>query len=656
MNHINVVLQSLYPLFPLRAAVFQSSTDYHRSSPISSSTDPLELVFAKIYYDSENEKGATDSSIYFKDSYLITEGSIGGGTPLSISSVIVDLNTPTSPYLSATSNALDYSPPSTSPSTPNYSAIPNEPIKFFHWLTRELFKDSKYRDLMQLELTTIHQSENDEKSVDNYFDIFVIPVEETLSSLSIPQSRTYSIQSYLDEFFASRAETFSVTIDGVRQDKSREIFKELINSPEILPFLITESGIAIDPLVTLPNENSYILVSVIYKDQNEYSAAYRSTDDSWIRLHDDEASQDISFDSFSQSVHMAFYMNSLCTESTAEPSHDLIMESLTRNIRHSITKTIKRQISNSPPIKSTGIPLKSKRMSNVHLNSLEQIAQTDTLEARGTSPRSKANQFVTLPTLPYKNSPSDDAEIAQQLKSILIPEDLSHVQMNLVTTGSFNQNDFIEDVHPKRSTVKGPTKKYNFEPEDEVDSSEFIDDDKMSTGKVDKIEDDLELDYFEEVQRKGPSIWEANYLNASSMKQFVHEHPEQKRSKKPASLMDFEIEFNPGNQRKDPFHDGSTVIDEEVFKRTARAKISKSRGNLNNIFEDPIDLKPLSLKTLSSKPPSVQSVLSSGLFYRARTSLTAGLPASKDEKKIASSSSNSDGSSKFNIKNTYSKL
>ena len=115
MNHINVVLQSLYPLFPLRAAVFPSSTDYHRSSPISSSTDPLELVFAKIYYDSENEKGATDSSIYFKDSYLITEGSIGGGTPLSISSVIVDLNTPTSPYLSATSNALDYSPPSTSP-------------------------------------------------------------------------------------------------------------------------------------------------------------------------------------------------------------------------------------------------------------------------------------------------------------------------------------------------------------------------------------------------------------------------------------------------------------------------------------------------------------------------------------------------------------
>lgn len=639
MNHVNVVLQSLYSLWSLRAAVFDSS-----------SSNCLELIFAKIYYDLENEKGATESSIYFNDSYLSTEGS--PSSHHHTTGALADItSTDSVPIISPALTAKN----------------PNEPVKFFHWLSRQLFKDPKYRELMQWQLTTIRQGEHEEKLIEDNYDIFAI---EPFSSST---SADNSIQSHLDELFARKIEIFSVTIDGVRQEKTREIFKEFTNLPEILTFLITEREIRLDTSITLPNGNFYKLTSVIYKEQDsgDYSVALRHSDGYWIRLQDDEAIQEVSFDTFSHIAHMAFYTYSTCSfaspclESlTPKPSQQLIMECLTKNYRHSISKAVKRQLTNthssSPTLtrQSSGtapLPSKSKQMTSAYLSLSGQLAYLANFETDIFPSRSDSAKMLTLPTLPIKHSLSDDADIAQQLNCILVPEDLSHIQMNLVTTGPFNNIEAAtgEQVRSDRKAAAAAVES-GIDPADERESSDdFVGDDfnlfkkKISPPKRVESEDgDFELDYFEEVPRKGSSVWNTYYLNISPLRQ--QKQPDQKRRNCFSGLMDFGTEFNREKERsKAP--SAAALTDLEMFKQAASAKITKTLSNGNEQLED---TAAHYIPQSSSKTPSAAP--SNGLFFRSRsTAAVLPLSSSQDGSEMEKMVPNH---GELKIKSTYSRL
>lgn len=661
MNHVNVVLQSLYPLSPLRAAVFRASPDYRESpSPfffsteafeVSSSNDPLELIFAKIYYDLENDKGATESSIYFADNYLINEASPStDGTPISISSSSGDVDTPTK-------STTDTSTPRITPDEIKAPvSLSSKPVEFFHWLTKELFKDPKYCKLMQWELTTISKGDAGENSFQDYFDIFSIPLTEILSIFSPKPksiSKPLSLQSYLDNFFSHKLETFSATIEGIRQSKSRETFKEFANSPEILSFLISESSseIYVNPFIELLNGLSYKLTSVIYKEGDEYSVALRQfyfendetvykEEGSWIRLHDDEPIREISFDEFSNSIHMAFYMNSECDDlyssNHLKPSQKIILDCLTKNYKHVISNTIKRQKNNrsnassspSPSKQSGAVPSKTKQMSNSMFNLSGQVATF--VGDKNINPN-QSFSHLTLPALPIKNSPADQAEIEAQLKTILVPNDLSHIKMNLITVGSFNdeeQNEQDDNVTPKISVTinedSDSDKDYMIQRPIE-DDFDFLNK-KMNLREGDEPE---EFDYFNEVQRKTSSTWETFYLNSSPIPNYHQEEHSDKTSPKPSGLFsglrDLEIEFGMG-KKKSKDQNSYARIDSDPFHKFIDAKLTKSRQNPNyeGIAFD---------SNLSSKKSSIRSILSEGLFYKPKTSIISKNDVSDGDKK-----------------------
>ena len=195
----------------------------------------------------------------------------------------------------------------------------NEPIKFFRWLTRELFKDSKYRELMQWELTTVRRAENDEKTINDYVDIFPSHLLKLFHLCPLDPARFKCI--WMNSLLVNPKQ-FQLLIDGARQEKRTKLSNNSLILPSILSFLITEAAIRLDRSITLPNGISYKLATVIYKESSgEYSVAYRNSDDSWIRLHDDEPVQQVNLESIN--AHMAFYMNGQCDNELASSLNHL---------------------------------------------------------------------------------------------------------------------------------------------------------------------------------------------------------------------------------------------------------------------------------------------------------------------------------------------
>ena len=563
MNHVNVLLQSLYNACPLRNAVFEKPKSSEEISESFLIKNPIELIFAKIHYDMENGGDATEASIYFKNSYLKT--------------VVSD---------------------------------DKKPIDFYSWITRDLFESPKFRKLLQWDFLTV------KRTIQTGSEVFI---EEQSDVLTIETGEFQSIQKYLDDLFERKYENIIVTVDGESCEKTVEIFKELTNTPTIATFLIekNENDIKIEDKISLFDEKEFNLDAVIIFDPQEskYSTLVKGTDSFWYRIQDDsfvtKITQETVLISASKFGYMLFYIDANCGSASCspKPSQQLIIESLTKNTIHTISKTIQKQ-SNSPPLKPLALPTKSKNMLNNQLSYPFGEASPSTL---------RSASILSLPAFPLTKTPPP-VELAQ-LEAILVPADLSNVKMNLVTTGSFHQSESIDTQN-----------------EESVGIEEI---EKGNIKRTNSFNDigDFELEYFEEVPKKSETVWSQHYLNQTPTKT---EH----RRDLFAGLLDFELEFHethaaPTANYQVKFDEKDAEEEAELFIQASLAKIRKSRsGN-----EESKTLNTKNQQKKSAKIQKAHSILSSGLFYRATKSSILPLTTSSDK---LTTSKSADQEEKYN--------
>lgn len=565
MNHINVVLQSLYNACPLREAVFEKSV-HQDTLELSAAFNSLQLIFAKMHYDMENRGEATQASIYFKDDYLRT-------APTTV-----------------------------------------DPNHFYTWITGNLAEISdKYRKLLQWELFDVKRTVETGSEVVMEEQFNILPVDFTSQSL----------QSYLDELFQRKREEITVTLDGEGLKRTIETFKELSSSPTIATFLInprtSEEELKIEESVFLHGDKEYKLNSVIIYDPQEmkYSTCLRDAKHSWYRLEDDSftpVSLESVLISASKFAVMLFYIESRSMDnSSPKPSQQLIVESLTKDTMHNISKTIQRQTSNSPPSKPLlSLPSKSKNMSLRGNSAVFLYGDSSPSTLRSTSTP------LSLPTLPLTKTPPPD-EFLTQLESILVPADLSRVKMNLITTET---QQVLSSTEASSKLVTKATKDDKRE-EAKPRASSFDEVGLFATTKKElSDDDDLELDYFEEVnqqQRPKPkSIWSQHYLPSEDS----HEKLVEKgRAELFSGLLDFEIDFHDTPHAK-------SFDDQEHFKANFETEeeadllLQASLAQVRKTREEGGDLSSTKKHTKkSAKIQKAQSIISSGLFYRSKAVL-----------------------------------
>ena len=519
LNPLNVILQSLYHLCPLRDAVFRKFQFPSQS--------PLELIFAKIHYDFEGRNGgSTDASVYFNDSFL---------------------------------------------SEPLYDH--GDPNLFFYWIFKGLIELEEFRKMIQWELLSIKRtiSTNSEVSIEDHYEIITVN--------RINTKTTTSLQSYVrEELFASKSEQVTITSNGIATEKTIENYVELVNEPTIAAFKLPrsiDSGeefefpllFTVEPVLTLPSGKIYNLAVVILynpEDLTTFSTCLKGNQSSiqgspdwWYRLQDDsiqKVSQEQVLDSASKFGYMAFYLESSeVTDSnfcdSPKPSQQLIMECLTKNTMHSISKTIKRQTSttNSPPaiLRPTNIPIKSKSVSfgtQMDDSSLNLNVDGDDSPA----------PISSLPTWPSK-SPSP-IEMSQ-LQHILVPEDLSNAKMRLITSGSFSQ---LVDLDDKPSGI----------------------------GNLEISNQDMELDYFEESEPQTKSIWKSAYLGDLGENP-LKVQPQPQKAHLLSEFWDFEADW-PDQEHSPAAHqefDSKMVEDvaAELFLKASLARIRKTKTTSNPV-------------------------------------------------------------------------
>lgn len=582
MNHMNVLLQSLYNSCPLRNAIFGNDHQPEDQQIDFDSSNSLKLIFAKMHYDIENHRNPTltDASIYFKDSYLkAVEG--------------------------------------------------NDPINFYSWITRELFEFPKYRKLLQWDILTT------KKTSENESEVFI---EDQFDVLSI-QPRTFqSIQSFLDDFFETKIEEVVVTSDGESHEKSLIIIKEFVNSPSIATFLIdrqNEFDFNVEETIRLSligGEKKYKLNSLILFDDDgddadgdngdgdKYSVCLKASDSFWYKIQDDsyaKISQELLISLASKFGYMLFYLDTEFEASSCspKPSQELIMDSLTKNTIHTISKTVQKQ-SNSPSLRPLSLSIKTKDMSANQLTfSSPNAASPSILDS--------PSLLLNLSNFPLMKTPSI-VELAQ-LEAILVPADLSNVKMNLIKT------DQSEPV------AKGSSESIVVEEEEEgeEENRNSFEDFGVFAGNLKADQDEIELDYFKEIDlpqhksRSSSDIWSQRYLKQN----YPASHKSEHRRDLFAGLLDFEMNFHESQatsvSRSLNSHGKGEDEDEEeeLFMKATLAKIHKSRGDEGKVEE--LSGKQMKLKKKNKKSASKiqqdRSMVSDGLFNRPQKSTTIPL-------------------------------
>lgn len=507
LNHMNALLQSLYHLCPLRHAVFESTRN---SEPISDSslTNPLDLVFAKMHYSLQNREEITDASIYFK-------------------------------YLT------------------------NTPNEFYSLITRDLFESAvNYRSLLQWDVLTVQRTPETDSEV---------TIAEQFHALPIDSNSFASVQCFLDDFFKIKTEQVFVNVNGENRHKTLQVLKQLSFKPTIATFLLSkhERDFIIEELIYVYDEEEvFNLSSVIlfYPHEERFSACLKGKDSFWYMIQDDSVvriSTELALINASAFGYMLFYINgeaeadeSLCS---TKPNHQLIVESLTKNNIHAISRTVqKQQNSNSPPVKPANVSIKSKNMSNGQLNQVF-LASPSSPSVR--FPISSRYSPLTM------TQPRVEMEL---LNEILVPADLSRVKMNLLT----------KELSPIESI--------------EIREEEQINDFDLFTSLQ---TNDVELEYFENI-------------HVPAHKSRSNEQPAQKQSHQErrqrsdtfAGLMDFdEVQ--------------SVAEDEdETVLQTTMASVCKTRI-------DDESGKPASFRLQYKK--QAQSTLATGLLYRTAKAVYA---------------------------------
>jgi hypothetical protein len=587
MNHLNVLLQSLYTSCPLRNAVFSSEAvtlkdeDYH---PVTTSTssNPLELIFAKMHYDIENrvDVKVTEASIYFNDSYLKS------------------------------------------------SVTSDDPIEFYSWLTMELFQNQKYRKLLEFGVSTLKQSSEMESKV---------LIEDQFNFLSIESQNFKSIQNYLTDLFSTKIEEVFVTLDGESQAKTLQISKDLFNSPTIATFLIKRGfeDFSVDETIHLKRKE-YKLNSFIILEDDKYSVCLKGVKDSlWYKIQDDSFAridqESIVINLASKFGYILFYidMEYESFNCSPKPSQELIMNSLTKNMIHGISKTVLKQ-SNSPQLKQQSLPIKTKNMPSNEL-------AYSTIKSY-TSPLSPSSH-LNLHDLSLKKDPST-FEFAN-LDKILVRADLSDVKVNLLKT---DQTEIIE---------KETSKSVQDSDEQKDNCDHFDGDFGLFNESLKGHQDDAELDYFKDydTHQHKPSrsmgVWSQHYLKKSSASP-PPSSPDESSRDHFADLLEFEKKFHKSHisaaatadnanhhlyERTYTEKDG----DEEMLMKATLAKIRKFRSDVvksEDYFDSSLNKQMSTRKQHKKSPSKIQesrSMLSNGLFNRPQKEI---MPSTAHSEKV----------------------
>jgi hypothetical protein len=215
MNHVNVVLQSIYNLVPLRHKLYHDF-DSEAASTINI-ISPLRLVLAKMWHDSTSEDEATDASIYLKDSY-------------------------------------------------GKDNIVWDPFLFYSWFADVMATHEKFNGMLQWKWTKVIRSEMDESE---------ISTEAHANSLRIDTEEFKSVNEFCSTFFsASSSKTTSRSLNSLPQiasfllplnrvDSTFKVEKELhIGTQQftLKSAIIKESGSSFDCFV-LSNKEDWIRVT-----------------------------------------------------------------------------------------------------------------------------------------------------------------------------------------------------------------------------------------------------------------------------------------------------------------------------------------------------------------------------------------------------------
>lgn len=613
LNHLNVVLQSLYYLCPLRAAVFKKSS--FNSVPLDSAAsslknNALELIFAKMHYDYENRSGPTDASIYFKDPTF---------------------------YVSA------------------------NPDRFYYLLTTNLVESEPIRNLIQWTFLT------KKRTIETGKEVFFEDTYEIIT-VNLGTEKT-SLQAYFDEeFLVPSVDPINAVIFGDSVEISMENQIEIIHAPVIAAFSLprtldswpeTPTIFNVEPVFTLANHKFYNLMAVILYDpiEDKFSVCLKTktanTEESWwYRLQDDSiqrVSQESVLVSVSKFGYMVFYQEagsiaSFCD--SPKPSQQLIMECLTKNTLHAISKTVKKKNSSSSPasgLKTSSAAQMYQKSKNMPHS--DYFAFSSSLSGGysnspyGSTIRSSTSQ-MTLPSLPSKTPPPIELE---QLKSILVPVDLSDTKLRLITTGSFSQGDDSIAVKP---ASKATSRKSSYDDDDDGfldDYSGFVtQESRQSSDSEEQQNVELELEYFDENPRKSGLLKDSALLK---------DKIPLTRGAAFADLIDFDFKIDEPNPltSHDEFISHKLPEDDaaEMFLKASLSHIRKSRfKDLNEEFGSfAIELKPIqskrrekskkASKSSAKVMKSAHSILSHGLFYRSTKTV---LPVSSSEEDSSSKS------------------
>ena len=379
MDHINVVLQCLYNACPIRTAVFQN---YDRKAmPESSGTaisSPLELIFAKMYYDIENNR-ETMATIYFKESFL-------------------------------------------------ESTTTTDPSEFYTWITSYLFESLNYRNLLQLRIERSEKSSNGAIRSE-------VSTEETCSIFTIQHSA--SVQAFLKDLFSEKIEETFVSSDEESYEKI--ISTRLTNLPDIATFLIQRDDeneyFMVEDMIQI--EKNYKLNSFVMLEEGKYSACVRGNDSNWYKIQDNSFSkiedQERVINLASRFGYILFYINDTVTISTCSPKpcQELILKTYTKEMTYGFSKSARKQ-SNSPQLKSSNSP-PSKIKSMASCESTYSPSSCKTI----VSPQ-RSNSQLSLKDLPSRKTPSPNTWA--YLDTFLIRRDLSDVKMNLLKIGQVESN------------------------------------------------------------------------------------------------------------------------------------------------------------------------------------------------------------------------
>lgn len=607
LNHLNVILQSLYHLCPLRKAIFNPTVSFDTATL---KQNPLELIFAKMHYDYENRNGPTDASIYFKDSYL--------------------------------KNPLHES---------------TDPYRFFSWIFEDSFGFDSIRNLIQWELLTVKRKVEigSEVTVSEYTEIIKID----------PLTDTNSLQSYFAKTnFEHKFELVSVVSEEKFIERTVESRTEIVREPVIAAFQLPRSLdswpespriFTVEPELTLPNGKNYNLVAVILYDpqQLKFSVCLDRHDaDSawWLRLQDDsvqKVSRDSVFVSAAKFGYMVFYLESTANAcDSPKPSIELIIESLSKNTIHGINKTIQRQFSsNSSPssILKSGAHF-SQKSKNMPLDWHADFA-LNLMGENSPAGTHRSTSLLSLPSLPSKTPPPIEFE---QLQAILVPRDLSNTKLRLITTGSFHQDEeyaadgfdtaktdkmYSEDVRKARASSSFDDYGFGL-------YSETSDGNSPDANENTNTQDTNEV-YFEYYEgspvksNTASSTWATHYLNQE------REVPQIRRNSDAVpNFMDFDFEFATEEPKKTPSSEKESTFDEEEaairFLEASLAHIKKSQHTDNDHRN--IELKQINpkeqTKQYSSKFMSAHNILAHGLFYRSPRTV---LPVSSSDDSLSKS-------------------